>query len=201
MKKAEVKEIVMTKSVLLVADMINDLVNTDGGTAYKSELIRTGAVENMAKAIARARAASVPVVYIRVGFSEDYRECPVQSPIFQGAKTARLFQLGTWGTEIHPLLEPKDGDFDVVKHRVSPFYGTTLLPVLGALGAHRLVVGGVSTGGVVLSAAKDGHDRDYQMMILDDCCCAGSEAEHQALIASMQRYAGITTSASVDFDG
>ncbi len=189
------------KSVLLVADMINDLVNSDGGTPYKAELARTGVVANMAAAIAKARAASVPVIYIRVGFSADYRECSTRSKLFLAARKAEKFKLGTWGTEVHPLLAPRDGDFDIVKHRVSPFYGTALEPVLHAIGARRLVIGGVSTGGVVLSAAKDGHDRDFQMTILDDCCCAGGEAEHGALIANMKRYADITTSKAVDFAG
>ena len=189
------------KSVLLVADMINDLVNSDGGTAYKAELARSRAVDNMAAAIAKARAASVPVIYIRIGFSPDYRECSTRSKLFQVARKAEKFQIGTWGTEVHPLLAPRDGDFDIVKHRVSPFYGTALEPVLQAIGARRLVIDGVSTGGVVLSAAKEGHDRDFHMTILDDCGCAGSEAEHGALIANMERYADITTSEAVDFAG
>lgn len=189
----------MANSALIVADMINDLVNPEGPTGYAQELRRTGAVENMASAIAKARAAKVPIVYVRVGFSVDYRECPPNSPLFQGAKDAGMFQLGTWGTEIHPLLAPKETDFDVVKHRVSPFYATSLDAILRAIGARKLVVGGVSTGGVVLSAAKDGHDRDFEMTILDDCCCAGSVDEHSALISSMQRYANITTSDQMEF--
>lgn len=189
----------MTNSVLLVADMINDLVNVDSGTPYKAELERTRAVENMAVAIAKARGAKIPVIYIRIGFSPDYRECPTQSPLFQSAKSAGLFKLGTWGTEIHPLLKPEDGDFDVVKHRVSPFYGTSLEAILGAINADHLVIGGVSTGGVVLSVAKDGHDRDYQITTLNDCCCAGSAAENNTLIASMGRYTGITSSTDLNF--
>lgn len=187
----------MTRSALLVADMINDLVNSDGGTAYKAELDRTGAVENMARSIAKARGASVPIIYVRVGFSADYRECPPRSPLFQGARSAGLFKLGSWGTEVHPRLTPRDGDFDVIKHRVSPFYATSLDAILRAKGVGHLVVGGVSTGGVVLSAAKEGHDRDYQMTILDDCCCAGSENEHNALMSSMRRFATVTTSDSI----
>lgn len=188
-----------SSTVLIVADMINDLVNVDGGTRYKSELQRTGALENMARALAKARAASIPIVYVRIGFSPDYRECPPRSKLFQAAKRAGLFKLGTWGTEVHPSLAPAADDFDIVKHRVSPFYGTTLEPLLRALDARTLVVGGVSTGGVVLSAAKEGHDRDFQVTILDDCCCAGSEPEHRNLIAGMERYADVESSHSVGF--
>ena len=98
---------------------------------------------------------------MRIGFSPDYRECPPSSRLFQGAKKAGLFKLGAWGTEVHPRLAPQPGRFDIVKHRVSPFYATTLEPILRTLGTRRLVVLGVSTSGAVLSALKDGHDRDY----------------------------------------
>lgn len=190
----------MKKSALLVTDMINDLVNTDGDTAYKEELRRTRAVENMAHAIAKARAALVPIIYIRIGFSVDYRECPTQSPLFQGAKSAGLFKIGTWGAEVHPLLTPHEGDFDVIKHRVSPFYATSLDAILTTLGVQHIVIGGVSTGGVVLSTAKDSHDRDYQVTILNDCCCAKSEDEHKVLIAGMKLYTSLANAETVLFE-
>ena len=56
------------------------------------------------------------------------------SPVFSGAPKAGLFQLGKWGTEIHPALEQRTGDVQVTKHRVSPFYSTTLMAQLSAAG-------------------------------------------------------------------
>jgi nicotinamidase-related amidase len=190
----------MASSIFLVLDMINDLVHEDGPNGKKGYgpiLAKRNTIANTAEALRRARAAGVPVGYVRVGFSPDYRECPPTSPLFQGVKKAGLFKLGTWGTEVHPALAPQPGDFDIVKHRVSPFYATELKTILGALGARRLVICGVSTSGAVLSAAKEGHDRDYEMVVLEDCCCALTEAQHQAVIDQMQRIAAITTSTEV----
>jgi nicotinamidase-related amidase len=73
--------------------------------------------------------------------------------LFQGAKKNGLFKLGTWGTEVHPLLAPQAGDFDVIKHRVSPFYCTDLEAILRAHRVQRIYVAGVSSGGAVLSSA------------------------------------------------
>jgi len=137
---------------------------------------------------------------MRVGFSSDYRECPASSRLFQGAKKAGLFKLGTWGTEVHPALKPEPGDYDIVKHRVSPFYATSLEAILGANGIGRIYISGVSTSGAVLSAAKEGHDRDYEVVVLEDCCCALTEEQHQAVIEQMQRIAVITTSKDVQFE-
>ena len=133
------------------------------------------------------------VGYVRVGFSPDYRECPPASPIFSGARKNGIFKLGTRGTEVHPALAPQQGDFDIVKHRVSPFYGTTLEPILRANGIERLVLCGVSTNGVVHSGAREAHDRDYECIILEDCCAGVTPDEHTHAIACLGRYATITT--------
>lgn len=188
-------------AMLLVCDMINDLVHADGPSAktYGPEIARRAILANTAAAIAKARAAGVMIGYVRVGFSADYRECPPNSRLFQGAKKNGLFKLGTWGTEVHPSLAPQAGDFDIIKHRVSPFYCTDLEAILRAHRVQRIYLSGVSSGGAVLSAAKDGHDRDYDVFVLDDCCCALNEAQHQAVIDQVSRMTTVLTSAQVTF--
>ena len=193
----------MGNGLLLVCDMINDLVHEDGPNGRKGYgpiLAQRRTLDHAAEAIAKARAASIPIAYVRVGFSPDYRECPPTSRLFQGAKKAGLFKLGTWGTEVHPRLAPQPGDFDVVKHRVSPFYATALEAILGALQVRTLYVFGVSTSGAVLSAAKDAHDRDYEVVVIEDACCALTEAQHQAVVEQMNRLATIVTSGALTFD-
>lgn len=193
----------MSHSLLLVCDMINDLVHQDGPngkSGYGVEIARRHTIAHAAEAIAGARAAGVPIAYVRVGFSADYRECPPNSQVFQGAKKAGLFKLGSWGTEVHPELAPQAGDFDVIKHRVSPFYATSLPAILGALQVRHLYVFGVSTSGAVLSAVKDAHDRDLRVTVIEDACCAISDAQHKAVLEQMNRIAAIATSASVEYD-
>jgi len=189
-------------SIYLVLDMINDLVHEDGPNGKKGYgpiLARRNTIANTAEALRKARAAGIRIGYVRVGFSPDYRECPPTSKIFQGAKRAGLFRLGTWGTEIHPALKPEAGDYDIVKHRVSPFYATSLEAILGANGVRRLYTSGVSTSGAVLSLAKEGHDRDYEIIVLEDCCAALTDEQHASVIEQMQRIATITTSKDVAF--
>lgn len=191
-----------TDAMYLVCDMINDLVHEDGPNGkkgYGPELKRRNTIANTAEALRKARAAGVLIGYVRVGFSPDYRECPPTSRMFQGAKKAGMFKLGSWGTEVHPALAPQPGDHDIVKHRVSPFYATSLEAILRANGIRRLYLSGVSTSGAVLSGAKDGHDRDYDVYVIEDCCCALSEEQHQAVVEQMKRMTTILTAAEVTF--
>ncbi len=189
----------MTTPILLVMDMMNDLVHPDGPNAktYVARGIERNMYANTVRAIASARAADVKVGYVRVGFSPDYRECPPASPIFSKARENGLFKLGTWGTEVYGEFAPQPGDFDIVKHRVSPFYGTSLEPVLRANGIGRLVLCGVSTNGVVQAATREGHDRDYACTILEDCCCGATDEEHDFALAGLRRYAEVTTAEAV----
>jgi nicotinamidase-related amidase len=191
-----------TNAIYLVLDLINDLVHPDGpnGKQAVGEQVRTRAIiANTRRAIDKARAAGVPIGYVRVGFSPDYRECPPASPIFSRAREHGLFKLGTWGTEVHPDLAPLAGDFDIVKHRVSPFYGTSLEPILRAHGIGRIYLGGVSSNAVVQASVRDGHDRDYECIVLEDCCASFSAEDHAQSMAAVGRFARITTSTEVDF--
>jgi nicotinamidase-related amidase len=156
-------------------------------------------VAKTAKAIAKARAAGILVGFVRVGFSEGYPECPQGSPIFLAAKQNGLFKLGSWGTEIHPDLEQKPGDVQVVKHRVSPFYSTTLDAQLRAQNVYRIYCSGVSTQAVVQATVREGHDRDYEMILLEDLCAAHSAQEHANSVQSLGRFCKVETSDTVTF--
>jgi nicotinamidase-related amidase len=191
----------MTPTLFLVMDMMNDLVAEDGFNAktYGAQVAERGVLANTAAAIAAARGAGAKIGYVRVGFSADYREAPANSPIFSGARKNGIFQLGTWGTEVHASIEPAPQDFDVVKHRVSPFYGTALEPILRANGIERIAMCGVSTNGVVHSGAREAHDRDYEVVVLEDCCAGITPDEHMHAVACMDRFGTIVASTGFDW--
>lgn len=191
------------RSIYLVLDMMNDLVHADGpnGRAAYGEQVRARRiVENTRHAIDKARAAGVPVGFVRVGFSADYRECPPNSPIFSGARKNGIFKLDTWGTQTHPDLGQREEDFDIVKHRVSPFYATSLEAVLRARGIGRIYCSGISTNAVVQATVRDGHDRDHEIVVLEDGCCGLSTEEHESALKNLQRFCRITNSRDVVFE-
>ena len=193
----------MKHAIYLVLDMENDLVHADGpnGKAAYGEQVRSRRVlENTRRAIDKARAAGVAVGFVRVGFSPDYRECPPNSPIFSGARKNGIFKLGEWGTQVHPDLGQLPGDFDIVKHRVSPFYATGLEAILRAHDFRRIYCSGISTNAVVQATVREGHDRDYEMVVVEDACCGLSAEEHDNAMKSLQRFCRITSSHDLAFD-
>lgn len=189
-------------SLYLVLDMQNDLVHIDGpnGKSPLGEQVRQrGILEKTAAALAQARNAGIAVGFVRVGFSADYHECPKASPVFGGVPKAGLFRLGEWGTEIHPDLPQHEHDVQVTKHRVSPFYSTNLMAQLRAMNVSRIYCSGVSTQAVVQATVRDAHDRDYEVVVLEDCCAAHSAEEHANSIQSIGRFCTVVNSSDVDF--
>jgi len=192
----------MTKSIYLVLDMQNDLVHDEGpsGKGPLGEQVRIrNIIENTARVLEKARSACIAVGFVRVGFSESYHECPPSSPIFSAARENGIFKLGQWGTETHPKLIEHPGDVQVIKHRVSPFYSTTLEAQLKALGITHIYCSGVSTQAVVQATVRDAHDRDYAVTVVEDCCAAHSNEEHQNSIKSLARFCNLTSSKDVIF--
>lgn len=193
----------MSNSIYLVLDMMNDLVHEDGPSSkgpYGEQVRSRNIVKNTRNAIDKARSAGISIGFVRVGFSPDYRECPPDSPIFSKARDNNIFKLGEWGTETHPDLGQKEEDFDIVKHRVSPFYATTLEAILRANNISRIYCSGISTNAVVQAAVRDGHDRDIEMVVLEDCCCGLTAEEHEIAMKSLGRFCTVTSSTDVQFE-
>lgn len=190
----------MNRTALILIDFINEIVDEKGkfaGKGYSAFVEAHNVLTNVNTAIAKARAKSIPVIFVRIGFSPDYREWPESSPLFGAAKKFGALQLGTWATEIHEYLNKNDADFLVTKHRVSAFYATSLEAILRTLKVDTILLGGVATDLAVQSAAREAHDRDYRVVVLEDLCGAGSEEDHAHALRLLAKVATVAKSTEV----
>lgn len=133
-------------------------------------------VARMTDLAARARAAGLPVFFVKIGFSPDYREV---SPNNQNGQMIRSFGLFTTDTIPEGLHQP--GDVLLTGHRVSGFKGTSLDIELRARGVDTLIMAGVTTTGVVLSTVAEASDLDYRILLLEDGCFETDTAAHEGL--------------------
>lgn len=189
------------KTALLLIDFVNEIVDPDGklaGKGYASFVARHDTLARVSATIERARANGIPIVFVRLGFSPDYRKCPKNSPLFGRAAEFGALKLGTWATDIHPRIAPLADDIVLTKHRVSAFFGTTLDEQLRLLGITHLIIGGVATDLAVESAARDAHDRDYRVTIASDLCAAASDEDHASALTTLTKIATVTTSDEIE---
>jgi nicotinamidase-related amidase len=142
-------------------------------------------VNNVGKAIEKARTNNIPVIYVVVGFRSG---APEVSPTNKGFASAKE-RFGGIPPEVFmaiaPPIAPKHGEITVVKRRVSAFTGSDLEVVLRAQGIRHIVLTGIATGGVVLSTTREAADKDYRITILEDCCADGDEEVHRVLMTKL----------------
>ena len=141
-----------------------------------------GYLQRLAGAVAAARAADVPVVYVVVGFRPGYPEISARNRTFSAlAAAGGGFVEGSPAAEIHPAVAPQPGDPVVTKRRVSAFTGSDLDVLLRGLGAGTLVLAGIATSGVVLSTLRQAADLDYRLVVLADACLDADPEVHRVL--------------------
>ena len=119
---------------------------------------------------------------------------PENSPLFAKAKEFNALQLGTWGTEFHQDLHDEEADIVVVKPRISSFCNISLEAIFRANAIDTLLLTGVSTENAILSTTRDVHDRDYQVIIVEDACGALTDEGHRFVVELLSSIATITTS-------
>lgn len=102
------------------------------------------------------------------------------------------FRLGEAGREVVPEL--RDYDYTLLKTRYSAFYGTPLEPILLALRVSRLLFTGIATNGAVEATLRDAAMRDYECIVIEDCCASFRPEQHQASLLNMASLAKIIKS-------
>ncbi|MTH96861.1 cysteine hydrolase family protein [Roseibium sp. RKSG952] len=182
----------------LTIDFINDICHPDGKIAAAAANIEAGNVlEHCNRVLTWARTQGNPVAHIKVGFDRDYLFCSGTSPIFRAAREKGALVLGSWGTEFCDGLEVRGSEPVIIKHRISGFYGTELMPLVSALGAREVLLMGVSSENAVELTAREAHDRDLAVTVVRDACSSPSLAQHEATMTFLSRIARVVASSEL----
>lgn len=179
---------------LLCLDFQNDIVHDDGKVSAKGYARYNAAHQTTARVRLlqqQFRQAHLPVIHVRLGFSADYREQPKDSPLMGRAHEFGAFMLAGWGTEFFTEVAPLAEETIITKHRVSAFYATELELLLRTQGVKEIYLSGVATDMVVESTARDAHDRDFSVFIIEDCCIAANADDHAHSLQAMKKLAKI----------
>ena len=151
-------------------------------------------IHGIARAIAAARQAGMPVIYVVVGFRPGYPEIHPDNQAFASIKKMDIGLDHPDSYTVPDSIGPKADDLLVVKKRFSAFAGSGLDVLLSARQIRHLVLAGISTSGVVLSTLREASDKDYRLTVLADGCADKDETVHQVLLERIfPRQARLTT--------
>jgi len=163
---------------LVVIDVFNDFVHEDGDRLLDSFRERA---PNMERAVAAARAAGVPVVYVNDGHARwdgDVRRLVADALNGRGGK------------QIEPLV-PREGEPFLLKHRYSAFDHTSLDILLGSLDVARVLLIGAATEACVVQTAIDARELGLKASIVENACARADPEHEQIALRYASRVGGV----------
>jgi maleamate amidohydrolase len=134
-----------------------------------------------------ARAAGIPVIYTNVEFD---RAGLLGGRFFQKAMPLHNFvkgsPMGAWADG----LQPNDDEIVITKQYASAFFGTSLAPMLAALGVDTLIITGVTTSGCIRATCLDSCQHGFIPIVVADACGDRHPAPHEANLFDMNAKYG-----------
>jgi nicotinamidase-related amidase len=164
--------------VLLVVDVFNDFDHDDGDRLLASFRERA---PNMEHALAAARAAGVPVVYVNDGHARwdgDVRRLVADALNGKG------------GQLLEPLV-PREGEPVLLKHRYSAFDHTSLDILLESLEARRVLLIGAATERCVVQTAIAARELGLKASIVADACARTDPDLEEIALGYAARVGGV----------
>ncbi len=179
------------KSALLLIDLQKDTVPRFAkDQSFMSNVVRI---------LGYVRSVKMPVFLAQTRRRPDYSDEPrtITDQSLKGSPTQRSMGIlveGAPGTDFMDEMNAQPTDYVIDKRRGSAFFASLLDMHLRQLGVDTILVGGISTHLGVESVVRDGRDRDFNMVVLADCCSASSDEAHQyALTKIFPRIARVMT--------
>lgn len=156
------------------------------------EAQRTKLVPTVRRVLDGARRAGIQVVYVAVARRREFMSPRNKFTGATGFVTdpAQVAEAMKFVEEV----APREDEPIVRKPRISAFYGTELQSILASRDMHTIILTGVATNFVVESTARYAGDADYRVIVLEDCCGAFSQEEHDCAIRAMNHLVEVSTS-------
>lgn len=162
------------RPALLVIDV--NLGFTDPASPLVCDLEEV--VGAIARLLAEARSAGVPVVYTTVSYGEADR---LTAAAFIDKIPALLtLEAGSRWVEIDPRIAPEPGEPVLNKLYASAFFGTPLASLLTACGCDSVIVTGASTSGCVRATVVDALQHGYRPVVPREAVGDRNPAAHAA---------------------
>jgi ureidoacrylate peracid hydrolase len=182
-------------TALVLVDLQNDFVHPNGWVAeqqipgFLGDTGITAVLERASALLDTARAANVPVVFVRMIGDEKYLSSPMLAQYLRNHTHPRptCVQEATWGADFFGDLRPNGQglEFLIDKHRYSACIGTRLEQVLRSNAIKTIVVSGVATSGCVESTIRDAFMLDYYVVVAGDACGDYDQDRHRATLTKM----------------
>jgi nicotinamidase-related amidase len=188
-------------TALIVIDMQHDFIEPGGfGAALGNDVAPLQAiVPTVARLIAGARAAGLPVIHTRECHRPDLSDCPPAKRL-RGAPALRIGDAGPMGriliagepgAAIVPALAPLPDEIVIDKPGKGAFHATPLADHLARLGTRTLIFAGVTTEVCVQTTMREANDRGFDCLLAEDATESYFPAFKAATLAMIRAQGAI----------
>jgi nicotinamidase-related amidase len=179
------------RPALLVVDMIVGF--TDDSSPLGSDAPET--VAEVARLLAGARSAGIPVVFSTCHFGADLAEAQAWS---RKIPSQRILEPGSRWVEVDPRLAPEPGETLLVKNFASCFAQTSLADELAALEVDTIIVTGMTTSGCVRATVVDGVSAGFRPIVPRGAVADRARLPHVASLFDIDtKYGDVTETDAV----
>ncbi|CAB4782257.1 unannotated protein [freshwater metagenome] len=194
-------ELDASKTALVVIDMQNTFCEPNSPAEVPQSREIVDPINKFAKTLREKGGQVIWVLHAnsQVGDKSDW-ELFFNNVVADEVKSRTIASLSPEKQKVWKDLTVDQRDITVIKNRYSALISgsSSLERVLRNLGIDTILIAGTKTNICCESTARDGMMLDFKIVMVEDCCAALSDDEHQATLESIiQQFGDVRTSESI----